>query len=48
MRQEDTHQELEYRRLAAGKLGLNFIVGPNGPNLGEALASEKRRANQVA
>jgi hypothetical protein len=27
-----TDQELEYRRLAASKVGLNFIVGPNGPN----------------
>lgn len=26
-----THEELEYRRLAASKVGLNLIVGPNGP-----------------
>ena len=31
-----THaSELEYRRLAASKAGLNLVVGPNGPNLGE-------------
>jgi len=27
-----TDQELEYRRLAASKAGLNLAVGPNGPN----------------
>jgi integrase len=37
-RYSHTHQELEYRRLAASKVGLNFIVGPNGPKTGEALA----------
>ncbi len=37
-RYSHTHQELEYRRLAASKVGLNLIVGPNGPNLGDALA----------
>ena len=37
-RYSHTHQELEYRRLAASKVGLNFDVGPNGPNLGSALA----------
>jgi integrase len=37
-RYSHTHQELEYRRLAASKVGLNFDVGPNGPNLGGALA----------
>ena len=31
-RYSHTHQELEYRRLAASKAGLNFTVGPNGPN----------------
>jgi predicted NAD/FAD-dependent oxidoreductase len=35
-RYSHTHQELEYRRLAASKVGLNFIVGPNGPKLGSA------------
>jgi len=30
-RYSHTHQELEYRRLAASKVGLNLIVGPNGP-----------------
>jgi integrase len=34
-RYSHTHEELEYRRLAASKAGLNFDVGPNGPNLGE-------------
>jgi integrase len=33
-RYSHTHEELEYRRLAASKAGLNFVVGPNGPNLG--------------
>jgi integrase len=37
-RYSHTHQELEYRRLAASKAGLVFDVGPNGPNLGSALA----------
>ena len=37
-RYSHTHLELEYRRLAASKVGLNFDVGPNGPNLGSALA----------
>jgi integrase len=37
-RYSHTHQELEYRRLAASKAGLNFDLGPNGPNLGSALA----------
>ena len=37
-RYSHTHQELEYLRLAASKVGLNFIVGPNGPKTGEALA----------
>jgi hypothetical protein len=37
-RYSHTDQELEYRRLAASKVGLNFIVGPNGPKTGEALA----------
>jgi integrase len=31
-RYSHTNQELEYRRLAASKVGLNFTVGPNGPN----------------
>jgi integrase/recombinase XerD len=31
-RYSHTHQELEYRRLAASKAGLSFTVGPNGPN----------------
>jgi integrase len=35
-RYSHTHQELEYRRLAASKAGLNLVVGPNGPNLGIA------------
>jgi integrase len=30
-RYSHTHQELEYRRLAASKAGLNIVVGPNGP-----------------
>jgi len=30
-RYSHTHQELEYRRLAASKVGLNLVVGPNGP-----------------
>ena len=33
-----TRQELEYRRLAASKGGLNFVVGPNGPKIGECVA----------
>ncbi len=37
-RYSHTHEELEYRRLAASKAGLNLAVGPNGPNLGGALA----------
>ena len=37
-RYSHTDQELEYRRLAASKVGLSFIVGPNGPNLGSAVA----------
>jgi integrase len=37
-RYSHTHEELEYRRLVASKLGLNLAVGPNGPNLGGALA----------
>jgi integrase len=31
-RYSHTNQELEYRRLAASKAGLNIVVGPNGPN----------------
>ncbi len=31
-RYSHTNQELEYRRLAASKVGLTFTVGPNGPN----------------
>jgi integrase len=30
-RYSHTHEELEYRRLAASKAGLNLDVGPNGP-----------------
>jgi integrase len=30
-RYSHTHEELEYRRLAASKVGLNLIIGPNGP-----------------
>lgn len=47
-RYSHTHEELEYRRLAASKAGLNLDVGPNGPNLGSALANEKSHANRVA
>jgi integrase len=36
-RYSHTHQELEYRRLAASKAGLNFEVGPNGPKMGECV-----------
>jgi len=32
-RYSHTHQELEYRRLAASKAGLNLVVGPNGPKM---------------
>jgi integrase len=38
-RYSHTHEELEYRRLAASKAALNLDVGPNGPNLGGALAN---------
>jgi len=31
-RYSHTDQELEYRRIAASKAGLSFVVGPNGPN----------------
>jgi integrase len=31
-RYSHTDEELEYRRLAASKVGLNLVVGPNGPN----------------
>ena len=34
-----THQELEYRRLAASKVGLNFVVGPNGPKSEVAIST---------
>ena len=37
-RYSHTDQEREYRRLNASKVGLNLVVGPNGPNLGVALA----------
>ncbi len=37
-RYSHTHQELEHRRLAASKVGLNFVVGPNGPKIGECVA----------
>jgi len=37
-RYSHTHEELEYRRLAASKAGLNLVIGPNGPKMGEALA----------
>jgi integrase len=37
-RYSHTHKELEYRRLAASKVGLNLIVGPNGPKTGECVA----------
>jgi integrase len=30
-RYSHTHEQLEYRRLAASKVGLNFDLGPNGP-----------------
>jgi hypothetical protein len=46
-RYSHTHQELEYRHLAASKAGLNLDVGPNGPNLGIALANKKSHANRV-
>jgi len=36
-RYSHTDQELEYRPLAASKAGLNFVVGPNGPKMGECL-----------
>lgn len=36
-RYSHTHEELEYRRLAASKVGLNLIVGPNGPKMGECV-----------
>jgi len=37
-RYSHTHQEPEYRRLAASKVGLNFVVRPNGPKIGERVA----------
>src|SRR5436853_5924168 len=37
-RYSHTHEELEYRRLAASRVGLNFDVRPNRPNSGVALA----------
>lgn len=36
-RYSHTHQELEYRRLAASKVGLNLEVGPNGPKMRECV-----------
>jgi hypothetical protein len=36
-RYSHTDQELEYRRLAASKAGLDFVVGPNGPKMGECV-----------
>ena len=32
-RYSHTNQELEYRRLAASKVGLNLILGPYGPKM---------------
>ena len=37
-RYSHTDQELEYRRLAASKAGLDLVVGPNGPKMGECVA----------
>ena len=31
-RYSHTHEEVEYRRLAASKAAFSFVVGPNGPN----------------
>jgi hypothetical protein len=33
-----TLTKIEYRHLAASKVGLNFVVGPNGPKIGECVA----------
>ena len=40
-RYSHTHQELEYRRLAASKVGLNLVVGPNGPKSGNTWRNKK-------
>jgi integrase len=37
-RYSHTDQELEYRRVAASKAGLDLVVGPNGPKMGEHVA----------
>lgn len=37
-RYSHTDQEIEYRRLAASKAGLNLDLGPNGPKMRDALA----------
>jgi integrase len=37
-RYSHTDQELEYRRLAASKAGLDIVVGPNGPKMEECVA----------
>ena len=34
-----TNEELEYRRNAASKVGLNFLVGPNGPKTPVGISS---------
>ena len=37
-RHSHTHQEPEYRRRAASKVGLDLIVGPNGPKSAEEIS----------
>jgi integrase len=38
-RYSHTNEELEYRRNAASKVGLNFLIGPNGPKTSVGISS---------
>jgi integrase len=40
-RYSHTHEELEYRRQAASRVGLNLLVGPNGPKSEVAMVNQK-------
>jgi len=45
-RYSHTHEELEYRRRGASKVGLNLIVGPNGPKMGGMRGAIKKPRKQ--
>lgn len=44
-RYSHTHQELEYRRVEACKVGISSLIGPNGPKLEEGKLNDEVRAS---